>query len=261
VRNTIPYILATIIILSFSSCLFAARPKLDVSYAQATRYLSGSIKMQRSTSVQGQPRYMGMTDDKLAVLEVIGEKQNISRATLALALPSDSQRIIKRNSVMALRFMANLFPEWPGSADWTTDAVRAAVLAPGKTVVSVHGKKKIEAVFQKPISMFVLTVLGNEAPADVSFKAAWDKIDAQARQGKAKYVHLLKKDPNLEQFVSRVNFSLDDGYSFVMNSKFLHLTRQQQLQTESKIEGLWRKPVIGNWCFFDGSDRIIDGGS
>ena len=131
---------------------------IDLSYGQVTRHLSKYIAMQNSTSVRSQPRSMGMTRDKMALLEVVGEKSNISQATLAIALPKDSQETVTRNGLFVLVFMSNIVPNWKESTTWTTNAIKEATLYPGEPVSTEHDNKKIEFTFEKPIAMLLVTV-------------------------------------------------------------------------------------------------------
>lgn len=77
---------------------------------------------------------MGQTDDKLAMLEVLGDKSNVSEATLAIGLPDDSREIVRRNSALLLRFILNVAPGWDGANDWTIGAVKEATSSPGESI-------------------------------------------------------------------------------------------------------------------------------
>ena len=103
------------------------------------------------------PRYMGMTGDNLALLEVIGDKRNIRQATLAIALPNDSRSALVRNSAMFMRFVKNAVPDWPGSEDWAIAALKKAT-ATGNPVERVFGSRRVTVTFQKPLGMVLVTV-------------------------------------------------------------------------------------------------------
>ena len=153
---------AAIVTLAFSVSLlpsaYAEQQSVGLSYAQVTQYLSKSIVMHESSSVRGQTRYLGMTNDKMAIMEIIGQKNDISQATFVICLPKDSQTIVMRNGAMLLRFMANIAPEWSGSVNWASDALGKITLPSNNSVSTIRGTKKIVMTFQKPLGMIVLTV-------------------------------------------------------------------------------------------------------
>lgn len=106
-RNRRTAILGLMLILGWASHGLSAGLKTGLSYREITSYLSNVIALQRSSPVDGQPRYMGMSADKLSMLEVIGDKSNITQATLAIGVPNDSPTALARNSAMVLRFVKN----------------------------------------------------------------------------------------------------------------------------------------------------------
>jgi len=77
---------------------------IGISYNQIMEYLDQYISMSKSTDVRGQQRYMGQTSDNLAMLEIIGNKKNVSQATLMIGIPNDAPQIVLRNTAMLLRF-------------------------------------------------------------------------------------------------------------------------------------------------------------
>ena len=83
---------------------------IDLTSDQVTRYLDQYITMEKSSDVHGQTRSSGQSDDKLAMLEIIGDSDNISEATLIIGLPNNSQQIVIRNSALMVRFVMNVAP-------------------------------------------------------------------------------------------------------------------------------------------------------
>ena len=114
--------------------------------------------MQESTEVRGQPRSLGQTDDKLAILEVIGDKDNVSQASLIIGLPDDSQDIVSRNTVFLIRFMHNIAPGWDGVDAWTAGALKEALASPGESIYTERGDERIEVVLEKPLGLVMVTV-------------------------------------------------------------------------------------------------------
>jgi len=156
-RNHRPAILALLLLMASASLGLSAGLKAGLSYGEITTYLSNIIILQRSSPVDGQPRYMGMSADKLSMLEVIGDKANITQATLAIGVPNDSPSVLARNSAMVLRFIKNATPGWSGSTDWTVAALRRVADTEGP-VETTYGPRRITMKFLKPLGMIMVTV-------------------------------------------------------------------------------------------------------
>jgi hypothetical protein len=63
-----------------------------------------------------QDSYSGRSTNGLALLEVIGDKSNISSATLLLGIPKDAPDIIIENTASLIRFTKNIDPSLDGNA-------------------------------------------------------------------------------------------------------------------------------------------------
>jgi hypothetical protein len=131
---------------------------IGLTYDQITQNLSDDITMEKTADLHNQSHFMGQTDDKLAMLEVIGDKNNVSEATLAIGLPDDSSEIVRRNSALLLRFMLNVAPDWDGASDWTIGAVKEATSSPGEAIYTDQGDKRIKMMFAKNIGMLWVNV-------------------------------------------------------------------------------------------------------
>lgn len=132
---------------------------IGISYYQVMEYLSNFFLMEKSTPVRGQERYMGQTPDNLAILEIIGNKNNISQATIMIGIPNDAPDKLVRNTVLAIRFLENTVPEWTDSNEWITANAKRVADIPGVSDVKVvKGNKLITMTFLKPFGMLTLTV-------------------------------------------------------------------------------------------------------
>jgi len=149
-------LLLALILVSVSPGLCAGL-KTGLSYGEITSYLSSFITLKKSTSVNGQPRYMGLSGDKLAMLEIIGDKSNVTQATLAVGIPNDAPATLVRNGAMVLRFVKNATPGWTGSSDWATAALQKAA-ASQSPVETTYGSRRITMTFYKPLGMLMVTV-------------------------------------------------------------------------------------------------------
>jgi hypothetical protein len=158
-RNSSRLIMAFVsaLLLGVATNELSAATNTGLSYSQVTQYLSSYFALEKSTPVNGQPRYMGATGDKLAMLELIGDKNDLTEATLIIGLPNDSQAVLVRNSAMFMRFVNNAAPNWAGSGDWAVAALKK-VTATENPVSIVRGARRITVSFQKPLGMVLVTV-------------------------------------------------------------------------------------------------------
>lgn len=145
-------------LISIFSITASAGKKTGISYEQIMRYLSKSMTMKKSTSVRGQPRYMGESDDNLVMMEIIGDKRDITQATLIVGVPNDAPRkLLAWNGAMLMRFVQNATPGWSKSTEWTTAALKKAIDSE-QTISTVRGSRKLTVSFQKSLSMIMVTV-------------------------------------------------------------------------------------------------------
>jgi hypothetical protein len=135
----------------------SASPNTGLSYSQVTRYLESYFVLQESTPVNGQRRFMGATTDKLAVLELIGDKKDISKASLILGVPNDSPAVLARNGGLLIRFVKNAMPNWPAGSDWAVAALKQAS-ATSNPVSTIRGSRRITVSFLKPLAIVLVTV-------------------------------------------------------------------------------------------------------
>ena len=96
--------------------------QIGKSYSQIMYKLSPYFKMKRATDVDGESRYMGTLRNNMATLEVIGDKRNMSSASLIVGFPSDNEYIVKQSILYATRFLMNT-TTIKNPAHWFTDIV------------------------------------------------------------------------------------------------------------------------------------------
>jgi len=78
---------------------------IGVSYDKIINTLQPYFKMEKSTPVNGIPRYIGKTEDGHAVLEIIGSKDDITSASLTVTIPNDDPDLAISNAAMMLVFL------------------------------------------------------------------------------------------------------------------------------------------------------------
>jgi len=96
---------------------------LGISYNQVMRYLGDHFDMEKSSQVDGRDRWMGQSDNKLCLLEIIGQPKNTYEATLIVGTPNDVSMNDKAMAAgMMVRFMKNISPGWEDATEWMNDA-------------------------------------------------------------------------------------------------------------------------------------------
>lgn len=149
-----------LIFLLWLSVSVAMAQAIGISYDQVMASFDGGIIVEKSTPVRGEDRYMGSTADKLATLEIIGPKINISKASLVLGVGvSDAPAgIIERNERFILHFLKNTMPEWKGSSEWGRYARKEALktLTSPKTIIK--GNKIATLNYLKHTGALIITI-------------------------------------------------------------------------------------------------------
>ena len=131
---------------------------LGVSFNQLMKYLSDYFVMKKGEPLDGQDRYNGLTADGTASLEIIGDKKNISYASIIAGIPKDAKAISQRNGLLAARFLINAVPEWKGGMKWLTESLQKLTSSEETTQKIVQGHKEIAVSWYDTKGMYVVSV-------------------------------------------------------------------------------------------------------
>ena len=134
------------------------RKSIGLNYAEVMSYLSNAFVMEASTPVDDLDRYVGQSEEGLAILEIIGDKRDIVQASLVLALPSDAPDVIAINSAILIRFLKNTFPRWKRAEKWVLAAVRKSSDSGETDAGTTRGKRALDVQVLAEIGMITLTV-------------------------------------------------------------------------------------------------------
>ncbi|WP_461518093.1 hypothetical protein [Porticoccus sp.] len=146
---------AAIFLIVLSANIYAGT---GVSFDQVKADLDTYITLEESSPVNGQDRYMGLSVDGVALLEVIGPKHDVVQASLMVGLPNDAPEILARNSAILIRFLKNVTPEWEGGAEWATAAISKVTANPGEKEQKVIGSKLITIELFPPLAMLSISL-------------------------------------------------------------------------------------------------------
>ncbi|KPJ67445.1 MAG: hypothetical protein AMJ43_04095 [Coxiella sp. DG_40] len=97
---------------------------LGISRDQAMENLSEYFLMSEGKAMSnGQANYIGHTVDSIALLQLIGDKSDISEAALLLGLPNDNDSVVIKNLTLIILFIHNFFPDQQEEVlDWASDS-------------------------------------------------------------------------------------------------------------------------------------------
>ncbi len=132
--------------------------RMGVSYRQATEDFDDFIPMKKVSPVDGQDRYFGISEDRTALLEITGNRQAITHARLSIGVPNDSPDIMTRNTALLCRFLGNIVPEWPDSADWATTALMQTTTTSETSKMTIVGYKQITMTLMKAAGRVTVSV-------------------------------------------------------------------------------------------------------
>ncbi|MBU1061294.1 MAG: hypothetical protein KJ952_01025 [Candidatus Omnitrophica bacterium] len=127
-----------------------------ITHSQITNLISEIFDIQSSETLSGQPRFSGTSENNLATLEIIGEKDDVLQASVKLMYPKDVEAInIDLNNAIMLRFLRNVAPEFE---DWSSrvkdiiakfystekdDRERDKITLAGKNIEILYNKESI----------------------------------------------------------------------------------------------------------------------
>lgn len=138
------------------------RKSIGLRYAEVMSYLSNAFAMEAASPVDGLDRYMGQSEEGLAILEVIGDRRDIAQASLVLALPNDAPDAVVINSAILMRFLKNTFPKWKNAEKWVLATVRKSIAAGATGASTTRGKRTLDVQVLAEMGMLVLTVRHRE---------------------------------------------------------------------------------------------------
>ena len=118
---------------------------IDISYDQVMNHFSDYIVMEKIRSNKGQDRYLGQTADGSVVLDITGNKNNISEAALVIAVTNAASNALTSNAAGMILFIRNLFPERQTEVSkWFISAIGAVEKSSESPIENIFGNKKIQ---------------------------------------------------------------------------------------------------------------------
>ena len=112
---------------------------------------------EKSSAVQGQPRVLGRSANRLASLELIGAPENLTQVSMLVGMVNDSDESNMLSVTYLLLTLKTIAPAWD-STEWLTDGVHDLATTDRTEVVTVYGGKQFKLTMVKELSFLTLTV-------------------------------------------------------------------------------------------------------
>jgi len=84
-----------------------------IQYSQITNLISELIDIKENNAVTGENSYIGISENKLTIFEIKGNKDNVKEASMKLVYPKGIDNMsVELNNAMMSRFLKNAAPEF-----------------------------------------------------------------------------------------------------------------------------------------------------
>ena len=92
---------------------------IKVSYSDITNLIGEFLDIQSIETPSGQPKFLGVSENALVTLEIIGEKEDVEQASMKVFYPEDIEVVnAELNNAMMIRFLKNSAPEF-AEQEWS----------------------------------------------------------------------------------------------------------------------------------------------
>ena len=93
-----------------------------IQYSQITNLISEFIDMKDNSAISGENGYLGVSENKLIVFEIKGNKDDVKEASMKLIYPEGiDESSAELNNAMMSRFLRNIAPEFQDWQDRTKE--------------------------------------------------------------------------------------------------------------------------------------------
>lgn len=145
---------------------------LGISYEQIMRYPERYFSIKETTPMKGQKRYLGISADGIAIIEIVGEKSDVSEASMMIEVSPDPDTSLRAATATA-NFFVNMIPEWREGTYWLANAVKKFASSHRNSterIRSRQGNKIISIGWFIDIGMIDITIRPAVGKQDPRFK-------------------------------------------------------------------------------------------
>lgn len=131
---------------------------IGLTFDEATNGLTDLFSLEKVTPADGMDRRFGFATDKLSMLEIIGDKSNITRATLVMEMPeSASGTSLGRQAATLGIFVKNMMPEWDEClTEWVLPTIQK--LGENESDSTRRGSKRIKVEKVRSVGWIAIVV-------------------------------------------------------------------------------------------------------
>ena len=130
---------------------------IGVSYDQLMRNFARQFTMEKGVLKDGSLRYLGRGPDRISYLELVGPKNDLSRATFLFSMPKDSPAANENNIAQSARFVKITAPEWPGGRAWVSGTFQEFMAGSEKQSIT-KGRKLITMEYIRSLRWVSISV-------------------------------------------------------------------------------------------------------
>lgn len=129
---------------------------MGVTYAQATQGFDKLMTFKLLPLNDGRTRYQGKYSH--AVVEIIGDKQNIEEASLTIGLSQKDQNVIAVTALTSQQFLKNIFPnKYQELFTWMTKSIPKAVKEKKDYYINRAGKRlRLMWIHGTPLGLLIV---------------------------------------------------------------------------------------------------------
>ncbi|MDJ0707952.1 MAG: hypothetical protein QNJ46_32155 [Leptolyngbyaceae cyanobacterium MO_188.B28] len=111
-----------------------------------------------ASPIQGNPRLMGQSPHGLAVVELIGQPENLTTAIIRISIPDDDIQALALNAEYVLRFIQTMAPQWAEGGNWVIQNLDAFATGQRSEVNTIHAGKEISMTLTGKQEFLTITV-------------------------------------------------------------------------------------------------------
>ena len=143
------------------------------------------FNFESSLLADGTPRVIGESPDGFAFLELIGPEQDITKATMMVAMPSDDPGIITLNSAYMLGLLSQVTPNWDEGPGWLAD--NFAVAAEKGEAQTTWGHVEVSLTALTELGMVLLTVERRSGIGEQGVSDFTRQVEAEIAELRSEY--------------------------------------------------------------------------
>ena len=111
-----------------------------------------------ASPIQENPRLIGTSPHGMAVIELIGPPENLTRAIIRIHIPDDNTQALALNAEYVLRFIQTIDPQWQEGGNWMIQNLDAFATGQRSEVKTTQADKEISMTLTGKQEFLTITV-------------------------------------------------------------------------------------------------------